>query len=366
VRVRAKVGGVSSTVVGVVRGTGARWPGALEVQVDLPGRGPVLALAYPALVGEPQVGDRAVVTTAALDRGLGTGGWAFVVHVEGRLAPEAPPEARQVKARYTPQQVLVTGVEEDERTRQAMQDCPGLEGMPVVVAELHSALPAVLAGLRADRADLRAVYVMTDGGALPLWFSRTVADLRAAGWLAATVTCGQAFGGELEAVSLHSALVAARAVAAADVAVVAPGPGTAGTASVWGFSGVAAGEAVNAAAAVGGRPVACVRISGADPRERHRGLSHHSVTAYGRVALAAADVPLPAAEAAALADAVVHDLLAGRHRLVPVDASGLAEALAGCPCEPASMGRPMADDPRYYLAAAAAGRHGAALLTSRR
>lgn len=49
--------------------------------------------------------------------------------------------------------------------------------MPVVVADLHSALSAVLAGLLDARPDARAAYVMTDGGALPLWFSRTVARL---------------------------------------------------------------------------------------------------------------------------------------------------------------------------------------------
>ena len=75
-----------------------------------------------------------------------------------------------------------------------------------------------------------------------------------------------------------------------DIAVVAQGPGNLGTGTRWGFSGVAAGEAVNAAAALGGRPVASLRISDADPRMRHRGVSHHSLTAYGRVALARADV----------------------------------------------------------------------------
>ena len=72
--------------------------------------------------------------------------------------------------------------------------------------------------------------------------------------------------------------------------VVAQGPGNLGTGTRWGFSGVAAGEAVNAAGVLGGRPVASLRVSGADPRERHRGMSHHSLTAYGRVALHPADL----------------------------------------------------------------------------
>ena len=172
-------------------------------------------------------------------------------------------------------------------------DADDLGGMPVVVADLHSALPAILAATRAPGPAPRAVYVMLDGGALPAWFSRTCAALREAGWLAATITVGQAFGGDLEAVTLHTGLLAARHVLAADLAVVAQGPGNLGTGTRWGFSGVACGEAVNAVAALNGRPVASLRVSEADPRDRHRGVSHHSLTAYGRVALARADVVVP-------------------------------------------------------------------------
>ena len=134
---------------------------------------------------------------------------------------------------------------------------------------------------------------MLDGGALPAWFSRSRAQLAEAGWLAGTVTAGQAFGGDLEAVSLHSGLLAARHVLGAEMAVVAQGPGNLGTGTRWGFSGVTCGEAVNAAAILGGRPVGSLRISAADPRERHQGISHHSLTSYGRVALARADIVVP-------------------------------------------------------------------------
>jgi hypothetical protein len=202
-------------------------------------------------------------------------------------------------------------------------------------------------------------YVMTDGGALPLWFSRTVAGLRAAGALIGTVTAGQAFGGDLEAVTLHSALLAARAVLHADVIVVAQGPGNLGVGTPWGFSGVAAGEAVNAVAALAGSPIASLRLSDADPRERHRGISHHSRTAYGRVALAAADVVVPDPLPQPLADDVERDLaeVAGRHRVVRVPIDGLDEALAASPVPLSTMGRGLAQDRAYFLAAAAAGRH---------
>jgi hypothetical protein len=355
-----------------VTGLGRAWPGAVELTAEVledDGPAEVRALAYPALVGAPRPGDRVLLNTTALARGLGTGGYALVVALPDAL-PADPPAGpgHLVKARYTPLQAMVLGVDEQESPHHAaMADADDLTGMPVVVADLHSALPAVLAGLR-DSADAgRVAYVMTDGGALPAWFSRTVAALREAGWLAGTVTVGQAFGGDLEAVTLHTGLLAARSVLGADVAVVAQGPGNLGSGTRWGFSGVAAGEAVNAAAVLGGRPVAALRVSEADPRERHLGVSHHSLTAYGRVALAAADVVVPAlpgplgdrvrAQAAALAE---------RHRVVEVHLDGLREALAavegGTGVRLSTMGRGLDGDAAAFLASAAAGRHAATLL----
>lgn len=330
---------------------------------------PLRALAYPALVGSPMVGDDVLLNTTALAMGLGTGGYALVVALPERLPEDPPPgPGHMVKGRYTPQQVTVLGVDEqDSDFHHVLAEADSLDGMPVVVADLHSALPAVLAGVHADRPDARVVYVMTDGGALPLWFSRSVASLRSAGLLVGTVTVGQAFGGDLEAVTLHTGLLAARHVLSADVVVVAQGPGNLGTGTPWGFSGVAVGEAVNAVAVLGGRPVGVLRISGADPRERHLGVSHHSLTAYGRVALAPADLPVPAALPADLAGRIATQLasLPSRHRVVPVAIDDLAEALGALPVRLSSMGRGMAEDPVYFQAAAVAGRHAAGSLTRR-
>ncbi|HSR25384.1 MAG TPA: DUF3866 family protein, partial [Candidatus Eisenbacteria bacterium] len=339
------------------------WAGAVELAVrvaDVDGLVP--ALCFPALVGRPGPGDRVLLNTTAWAMGLGTGGYALVVALPDRLpADPAPGAGHLVKARYTPLQATVLGVDEqDSPHHRVLRDADSLDGLPVVVADLHSALPAVLAGLLGDRPGTRAAYVMTDGGALPLWFSRAVAGLRDAGWLAGTVTVGQAFGGDLEAVTLHTGLLAARHVLGAEVAVVAQGPGNLGTGTRWGFSGVAAGEAVNAAAALAGRPVASLRVSEADPRERHHGVSHHSLTAYGRVALAPADVVVPELggelDARVRADAAA---LADRHRLVSVPVDGLGDALAGSPVPLSTMGRSLDEDRAYFLAAAAAGRHAA-------
>jgi hypothetical protein len=349
---------------GRVTALGRVWPGARELTVDVAGE-PTAALAYPRLVGEPRIGDRALLNTTAQTMGLGTGGYALVVALPDRLPADPPPgPGHLVKARYTPLQAVVLGVDEPASPHhRELRDADSLEGMPVVTADLHSALPAVCAAILADRPGTRIAYVMTDGGALPLWFSRTVAGLREAGWLCGSVTTGQAYGGDLEAVTVHTGLLAARTVLSADVAVVVQGPGNLGTATRWGFSGVGCGEAVNAAAALDGRPVGVLRVSQADPRERHRGLSHHSLTAYGRVALAPADLALPD-EPGTFWDGVRGQsaVLATRHRVHRVDSAGLDEALARSPVGLSTMGRGLAADRANFLAAASAGRLAASLL----
>ncbi|EGQ73647.1 DUF3866 family protein [Actinomyces sp. oral taxon 448] len=338
------------------------------------------AIAYETVTGIPGVGEEVRMDVSALDRGLGTGGHAMVVARPGVLPEDPVREGHLVKARYMPDQVMVAGVDEQGAVHHELLCAPiddlTLEGTPVVIADLHSALPAILAGARATRGahdQVRAVYVMTDGGALPLAYSRTVAALRRVGWLAGTVTSGQAWGGDVEAVSVHNALLAARHVLGADLVVLAQGPGNLGTDTPWGFSGVACGDAVNAVAVLGGRAIACLRVSQADARERHRGISHHSMTAYGRVALTAADIVVPGLPGALgeQIDAQARELCGprprgARHHRVDTGVDGLTEVLEEAQnatgIRLSTMGRGLHEDTAAFLAAAAAGRYAETLL----
>ncbi|MEV1002503.1 DUF3866 family protein [Nonomuraea sp. NPDC050202] len=340
------------------------WPGAVELDVTVP-EGECRALAYPPLVGRPEPGDEVLLNTTALAMGLGTGGYAMVVAVPNRLPEDPEGPGHLVKARYTPLQATVQGADEqDSPFHERLRESDSLDGMPVIVADLHSALAPILCGLYAARQGVRVAYVMQDGGALPVWFSMAAAQLREAGWLAGVVTVGQSFGGDLEAVTVHTGLLAARHVLEAEVAIVTQGPGNLGTGTRWGFSGVSAGEAVNAAGVLRGLPVAALRVSEGDRRERHYGVSHHSLTAYGRVALSPARVPVP--ELPGEFGVRVRDqaeLLAVRHRLVPVPVDGLREALEASPVRLSTMGRGLEEDLAYFLASAAAGRLTASLLS---
>ncbi|GAA3029855.1 DUF3866 family protein [Streptosporangium longisporum] len=367
------------------------WPGAMELDVTTED-GQARALAYPALVGRPEPGDAVLLNTTALAMGLGTGGYAMVVAVPDRLPQDPRGPGHLVKARYTPLQATVLGADEqDSPFHDVLRDADSVDGMPVIVADLHSALPAILCGLygttppgapdrpaeageggaegegghRSSGRPPRVAYVMLDGGALPAWFSMSSARLRQTGWLCGVVTAGQSFGGDVEAVTPHTGLLAARHVLGAEVAIVTQGPGNLGGGTRWGFSGVSAGEAINAAAVLGGRPVAALRVSEGDLRERHIGVSHHSLTAYGRVALAPAKVAVPVLPGDfGRRVAEQSRPLGARHELVEVPVDGLVEALRGSPVRLSTMGRGLDEDLAYFLASAAAGRLAASLLSS--
>lgn len=353
------------------------WGEAAEFDVAVEGQEELArGLAYVPMVGMPEVDDEVLLSASAVARGLGTGGYMMIVAIPARLPADPPPApGHLVKARYTPMQYMVEGVDEQESEfHEALEDASCIDGMPVVVADLHSAVPAILAGIHDVKPDAKIAYVMTDGGALPAWFSQMIVTLREGGHILGTITCGQAFGGELEAVNVHTALLAARIVWDADVAVVAQGPGNLGTGTRWGFSGVAAGEAINAVSVLHGRPVACLRISNADKRDRHYGISHHSMRILRDVVTVPCDVvipvppdgnPLSQGIGKDVCDAIAHqvfELDAENLNLVEVSTEGLMEVLAAPPAPLRTMGRGFDEDPLAFLSAAAAGRFAARML----
>jgi hypothetical protein len=329
-------------------------PGAVEWDVEIDGE-PAVALAYPELVGPLREGDAVVLNTGAVALGLGTGGLHLVVAVPDGPATELREGARTMKARYLPHQVAVSTVEEDHR--EAIEGSPGLGGTPVVCAPLHSMVAPIAAGARVAGAR-SLVYVMTDGAALAGALSRLVPRLRGAGLLDGWITSGQAFGGELEAITVWTGLLAAVEVLEADVVIVADGPGNLGSDTTWGVTALASGVALNAVEALGGRPVAALRVSFADRRERQRGVSHHSLTILERVATCRANVVVPTLdgdERDRVWGALRARGLEDRHQLVEADGRPALDELERMAVAVESMGRTPAEDPAFFLSAGAAG-----------
>src|ERR1700734_999367 len=126
---------------GTVSGVRREWPGAVELDVLVDGAR-IRALAYPALTGRRQAGDRVLVNTTALDLGLGTGGYALVVALPDRLPADPALAGHLVKARYTPMQACVLGADEQGSPHHdVLRDADDIGGKPVVVGGPPSALP---------------------------------------------------------------------------------------------------------------------------------------------------------------------------------------------------------------------------------
>lgn len=296
------------------------------------------------LTGPVAVGDDVVVNTTAVDLGLGTGGWHIVHWNLARDAWSEPGPGHIMKLRYTSLQIDTGAAEE------AHPDVAGdLGGIPVVACGLHSQVPVVAAAVKHLRPDARVSYVMTDGAALPIALSDLVAAMADAGLVDATVTAGHAFGGDLEAVGVPSALALARHVQRADVVVVAMGPGVVGTGTRLGTTALEVAPILDATAWLGGSPVLCLRSSDADGRARHQGVSHHSITALDAVrsgvtvAVAAGVHPDPVLE------------LDRRHRAEVVTPPDAGRLLATAGVRVTTMSRGPEEDPAFFAASAAAG-----------
>jgi hypothetical protein len=193
-----------------------------------------------------------LLNTWAVELDLGTGGADFVIASEDQTTVDAAPVGHVMKLRYTPLQQPVLAAEAPESTwHSEVAGFQSLEMTPVVCAELHSQLPAIAAAAKWEtHGAARVAYVMTDEAALPLAYSHLVRDLREKGLIDVTITSGQAFGGDYEAVNLYSALAVAKVAGKADIIIVGQGPGNTGTETPLGFSGIAQGIALNAVAAL--------------------------------------------------------------------------------------------------------------------
>jgi hypothetical protein len=334
----------------------------LTVEVD---GEPRPAWADTGLLGEMREGDEVVVNVAALDLGLGSGGFD-VVHVnltrglqggltsEGGEGEDGEGEPHVLKLNYTSIQHPVEPLERPTDAP-AGRVSPPMEDKvagptPVLVLPLHGHLaPAAWAAHQADPG-ARLGYVQTGGGALPGSLSRDVAELRERDLLCGHLTAGPAYGGEQEAISVAGALDAAAARLGWDAVLAGPGPGIIGSDTRLGHGGIAALDTAHAALALGMPTMLCPRLSAADPRERHRGVSHHTLTVMSML-LAGVEVAVPSGEAVPIA------ILAGaagwRHKLVEATADLRGYAASGLPAR--TMGRGIEEDPLFYSAPLAAG-----------
>ena len=319
-----------------------------------------------ALLGPMLVGDEVVVNIAAVELGLGSGGFD-VVHVNLTRGLAAAPEGdvHVIKLNYTSLQHPVEPVEREadaplllrggrHRSGAAAGDGErSAAAPPALVLPLHGHLaPAAWAAARA-RPGLRVGYVQTGGGALPGSFSRDVASLRERGLLCGHVTAAPAYGGEHEALSVAGALDAAANELGWEAILVGPGPGIIGSDTALGHGGMAALDSAHAALSLGFPTLISPRLSSGDPRERHRGVSHHTLTVL-RMLLAPVAIVVPGNEPDSQEIVATLDAAGGpNHHLTEAPAALAAYAAADLPTT--TMGRTLEQDGLFFAAPLAAG-----------
>ncbi len=321
------------------------------------------ALADPALVGPVEVGDDVVVNVAAVDLGLGSGGFDVVhVNLTRGLDGESPAGEHVMKLNYTSLQHAVQPV---DRPRDWLYTRK--PPLAVLVIPLHGHLaPAAWAAEQAWPG-LQVGFIQGPGGALPGSLSRDVSLLRDRGLLGEHITAGPCHGGDHEAVTVAGAIDAAASELDWSVAIVGPGPGIQGSESRYGHGGMAAFDAANASLGLGWPTLLSPRLSSSDPRPRHRGLSHHS-QAVLEMLRSPVRVPVPEASIegwpvleneleggspqAALDDLI--QVCGGRHDIAvqPIDLAGYRAS--GLPAR--TMGRTIEEDPLFFAAPLASGR----------
>jgi Protein of unknown function (DUF3866) len=353
----------------------AQAPGEQRAIPDGPSE-PRAAIADVRLLGASEVGDEVVLNVQARDLGLGSGGFDVVhVNLSRGLQAEGTPGAHVMKLNYTSLQHAVTPVE-DGGLRLPLD-------RPVAVLALHGQLPAVAWAFAQIAPGRRLGFIQTEGGALPGGHSRVVRSLRDRGLLAGHLTCGAAFGGEQEAISVAGALHHGMQTLGWDAAICGPGPGIVGSGSRLGHGGMCALDSAHTALALGCPALLVARMSSGDRRSRHRGISHHTLTVLDLL-LEPVTVALPAG----MRSPVGTDLRAGlgavfggspparpqleldvtrpvritRHdwRRAPVDLP--AYAASGLPTD--TMGRGLIEDPLFFGAALAGGAALADLMAS--
>jgi hypothetical protein len=327
----------------------------LTVEVD---GEPRPAWADTGLLGEMRRGDEVVVNVEARDLGLGSGGFD-VVHVNltrGLEGGGAGAGEHVMKLNYTSLQHPVEPVElpvfeTPDREGKGTPQGGRRRRTPVLVLPLHGHLAAAAWAAAQAKGGIRVGYVQTAGGALPGSYSRDVAQLRERGLLTGHITAAPSYGGDREAVSVAGAIDAAVNGLDWDAVLVAPGPGIIGSETRLGHGGMAALESLHSALALGLPVGMAPRLSGADPRRRHRPVSHHTLTVL-RMLLAPVEIPVPTGNADVTER--LTEAAARRHRLreAPADIAGYATS--GLPAR--TMGRSIEEDPLFFEAPLAAGR----------
>lgn len=135
------------------------------------------------------------------------------------------------------------------------------------------------------------------------------------------------------------------------------GPGIAGTGTKYGFTGIEQGPILDAVRKLGGNPIAIPRISFADLRERHRGISHHAITIFKEIVNVNVNIPVTIYDKEKfdyIKKQVKDNKLFDKHNIIYLENNKCKEDLDYFNLKARSMGRNYEQDKEFFDAASTA------------
>lgn len=303
--------------------------------------------------GDVEVGDEVIVNTTAVDLSLGTGGWHFVLWNLKYESLSTKASGHIMKMRYSALQFESGVAEEFENYTQENN----IEGTPVIAAPLFSQVAPIATLIKKRRPDLKIAVVISDSAALPLAIADLMVQMKEKKLVDSSITFGHAYGGDIEAINIFTALLSAKHVANADIIIVTMGPGIVGTGTEFGYTGIDVAYHLDTATALGAKTYGVLRASSADPRERHQGISHHSITTFSKathekhkLALIDNDKIYTKVMKSQLEIAGIYS----SHDVIEIPSVGIVDMMEEIGLNVVSMGRGAREDELFFESAAAA------------
>ncbi|WP_353095869.1 DUF3866 family protein [Tissierella praeacuta] len=339
------------------------------VNVDVEGN-TYKAVNYKEFTGDVNVEDKVVLNTTAMDLSLGTGGYHFIMYNFRNKFMETKGPGHIMKLRYTPYQMkCLAAEEEDSPYHNVFNEFKSLDNHVFIVATLHSMIAPITAMIKYLNNNIKINYIMTDGGALPLYFSNTISELKNKKIIDKTITIGHAFGGDLECINIYTGLIAAKEILKGDVTIISMGPGIVGSGTKYGFTGIEQGHIVDAINNLKGMAVSVPRISFKDKRNRHYGISHHTITTLSEMTNTRSNLILPYLEQEKENHIIEQIEKAGikeKHNIIFEDGEKIVMVMEKFNLKTTSMGRSIEDDIDYFITLGAVGNYTANLFEERR
>lgn len=318
------------------------------------------AVNYKKITGEIKIGDEVILNTTAVELSLGTGGYHYVLYNYSNERKKLKNNGHIMKLRYTPLQIkCLTAEEEDSPYHEKFLNFKSLDGSIFIVGTLHSMLAPIACMIKWIDPKLNINYIMTDAGALPIDFSLTVQKLKKKNIINNTITVGHAFGGDLECTNIYNGLIASKEILNSDITIITMGPGIVGTGTKYGFSGIEQGYIIDSINTLEGIPIAVPRVSFADKRKRHFGISHHTITVLSEICKTSSNVVFPIIDKdklSILKKQIIDNNINKKHNLIYENGDEIEKALNKYNIKVRTMGRGLKEDKEYFLTLGAIGK----------